>query len=160
MIAGKGGKPLTPTKPSIKRYNWTVHYTKAAPDCFERNVVYVNGQFQPTIRVTRGQILEAGGCPTTCIAHNPDSTARLGNQASAVSATYRKRNIMRLQVRIKNELPPDYPSPTNGGISIHWHGLSQRGEPWQVPSVADRQHDRLAGTRVSKVLLDGSQAAT
>jgi FtsP/CotA-like multicopper oxidase with cupredoxin domain len=40
---------------------------------------------------------------------------------------------LRPQVRIKNDLPPDYPSPTNGGISIHWHGLSQRGEPWQVP---------------------------
>jgi Multicopper oxidase len=40
--------------------------------------------------------------------------------------------LLPLQVRIKNELPPDYPSSTNGGISIHWHGLSQRDEPWQV----------------------------
>jgi hypothetical protein len=40
------------------------------------------------------------------------------------------------QVRIKNELPPDYPSSTNGGISIHWHGLSQRDEPWQVGAAS------------------------
>lgn len=33
---------------------------------------------------------------------------------------------------IKNDLPPDYPSSTNGGVTIHWHGFSQRDEPWQV----------------------------
>ena len=62
-VTGKGVKPATPTQPSIKRYDWTVHYTKAAPDCFEKNVVYVNHQFQPTIRVTRGQILEVVAWP-------------------------------------------------------------------------------------------------
>jgi L-ascorbate oxidase len=88
--ASGGGSPLTPTIP-VKRYDWRISFRKAAPDCFEKNILVVNGRFQPTIRVQRGHILE---------------------------------------VNVYNDLPDNYPSITNGGVSIHWHGLSLRGEPW------------------------------
>lgn len=35
------------------------------------------------------------------------------------------------QVNVFNDLPATYPT-TSGGISIHWHGLSQRSSPWCV----------------------------
>lgn len=75
----KGGQPFTPTKPSVKRYDWTISYTKAAPDCFEKNVVVVNGKFQPTIRVSQLRFaytaaltaaLRCDAAPHTCIAQS------------------------------------------------------------------------------------------
>ncbi len=37
---------------------WRVTVGVAAPDCFERPVLLVNGQLHPTLEVTQGSILE------------------------------------------------------------------------------------------------------
>lgn len=36
----------------------------------------------------------------------------------------------RMQVNVFNDLPSSYPQ-TSTGVSIHWHGLSQKGFEWQ-----------------------------
>jgi len=42
----------------ITQYHWHVTVKSAAPDCFAKDVVLVNGEFQPTIRVHQGDILQ------------------------------------------------------------------------------------------------------
>jgi L-ascorbate oxidase len=75
---------------SVTSYNFHVTVGSAAPDCFQKDVLLVNGELNPTIRATVGDILE---------------------------------------LNVFNELPADWPDTTDG-ISIHFHGFSQRGSPW------------------------------
>ncbi len=42
---------------SIAEYTWHVTVSNQAPDCFQRNVILVNGSFQPTLDVTQGDFL-------------------------------------------------------------------------------------------------------
>jgi hypothetical protein len=44
----------------IIKYTLDVQPGQLAPDCFSRPVILVNGHFQPTIRVTQGDLLEVG----------------------------------------------------------------------------------------------------
>ena len=42
----------------MRSYNWDVTISAQAPDCFQKHVILVGGQFQPTIRVRQGDILQ------------------------------------------------------------------------------------------------------
>lgn len=42
----------------ISNYDWHVTVKLAAPDCFAKDVVLVNGEFQPAIRVRQGDVLQ------------------------------------------------------------------------------------------------------
>ena len=39
-------------------YDWHVRIQRAAPDCFSKEVIVVNGEFQPSITVRQGNILQ------------------------------------------------------------------------------------------------------
>ncbi len=39
-------------------YDWHVRIKRAAPDCFSKEVIVVNGEFQPSITVRQGNILQ------------------------------------------------------------------------------------------------------
>lgn len=52
--------PAFACRAAVERYEWRVTVSVAAPDCFERPVVMVNGQVQPRLEVTQGNILEVG----------------------------------------------------------------------------------------------------
>ena len=39
-------------------YEWHLTVGQAAPDCFLRDVILVNGEFQPTLNVTQGDLLQ------------------------------------------------------------------------------------------------------
>ena len=43
---------------SITEYTWHVTVRSQAPDCFQRDVMLVNGTFQPTLEVTQGNFLK------------------------------------------------------------------------------------------------------
>ena len=47
------------------RYDWHVRLKRAAPDCFAKEVIVVNGEFQPTITVRQGDILQVGVWPSS-----------------------------------------------------------------------------------------------
>jgi len=59
--SGSGGSVESAVAPSVKRVTWKVTYDVAAPDCWERPVILVNGELSPTLEVEQGQILEVGG---------------------------------------------------------------------------------------------------
>lgn len=40
------------------RYEWHVTLASRAPDCFERPVILVNGEFEPALHVTQGDVVE------------------------------------------------------------------------------------------------------
>jgi L-ascorbate oxidase len=62
-----------------------VDYLSAAPDCVERLIIAINGQFpSPTIQAVQGDTVV---------------------------------------VNLKNNLPTE-------GVTIHWHGISQKGTPF------------------------------
>ncbi len=70
---------------AVLEYDWVVGYLAAAPDCVEKMVIAINGQFpSPTIHAVEGDTLV---------------------------------------VKLKNNLPTE-------GVSIHWHGIRQRGTPF------------------------------
>lgn len=59
------GRTLTqaaPVAPSelaqVESWTWRITAEVAAPDCFERPVLLVNGEAQPKLEVTQGNILE------------------------------------------------------------------------------------------------------
>jgi len=43
---------------SVAEYTWHVTLSSQAPDCFQRNVILVNGSFQPTLEVVQGDLLK------------------------------------------------------------------------------------------------------
>jgi len=43
---------------SVTEYTWHVTLSSQAPDCFQRNVILVNGSFQPTLEVVQGDFLK------------------------------------------------------------------------------------------------------
>ena len=47
---------------SVTEYTWHVTLSSQAPDCFQRNVLLVNGSFQPTLEVVQGDFLKVGIC--------------------------------------------------------------------------------------------------
>lgn len=47
---------------SVTEYTWQVTLSSQAPDCFQRNVLLVNGSFQPTLEVVQGDFLKVGIC--------------------------------------------------------------------------------------------------
>ncbi len=60
-----GGRKLSPP---VTKVTFRATYETAAPDCFERPVILVNGQLSPKLEVTQGDILEVsstGGAPST-----------------------------------------------------------------------------------------------
>lgn len=46
------------TVPNVDKYEWHITAGTKAPDCWERQVLLVNGEFQPSLTVTQGDILE------------------------------------------------------------------------------------------------------
>ena len=44
-----------------KYYEFRITTARQAPDCFEKNVILVNGQFQPSIEVKQGEVLVVSG---------------------------------------------------------------------------------------------------
>ncbi len=57
---------------SVTEYTWHVTLSSQAPDCFQRNVILVNGSFQPTLEVVQGDFLKvccklSGVPPDTCL---------------------------------------------------------------------------------------------
>lgn len=44
---------------AVQEYVWRVNVGSQAPDCFQRDVILVNGIFQPTLTITQGQYLQA-----------------------------------------------------------------------------------------------------
>ena len=43
---------------TVVKYDWHVRIKRAAPDCFSKEVIVVNGEFQPSITVRQGNILQ------------------------------------------------------------------------------------------------------
>ena len=55
-------------EPTVVSYDWHVRLKRAAPDCFSKEIITVNGEFQPTITVRQGNILQvsvrsSSSCP-------------------------------------------------------------------------------------------------
>ena len=48
----------------VSEYTWHVTVGNHAPDCFQRDVILVNGNFQPTLEVNQGDFLKVNGVPT------------------------------------------------------------------------------------------------
>ena len=62
-------------------YDWHVRIKRAAPDCFSKEVIVVNGEFQPSITVRQGNILQVRGplrawTPVAKCSQSPDDDAR------------------------------------------------------------------------------------
>ena len=49
--------PVADLSPVIE-YTWHVTVSSQAPDCFQRDVLLVNGSFQPTLEVVQGSFLK------------------------------------------------------------------------------------------------------
>lgn len=47
------------TDTAVEEYVWRITVGSRAPDCFQRDVILVNGTFQPTLVITQGQNLQA-----------------------------------------------------------------------------------------------------
>eukprot|EP00884_Botryococcus_braunii_P020031 jgi/Botrbrau1/6711/Bobra.0324s0002.1 len=73
---------------ALVQHELHVTVMRGAPDCYPKNLIVANRQWQYPIEVTQGDTLE---------------------------------------VNVFNDLPDDYPMVIHG-FSIHWHGLSLRGE--------------------------------
>jgi hypothetical protein len=85
LLAAAAGRRDSRAEAAVLEYDWEVGYLAAAPDCVEKMVVAINGQFpSPTIHAVEGDTLV---------------------------------------VKLKNNLPTE-------GVSIHWHGIRQRGTPF------------------------------
>jgi hypothetical protein len=83
LAAAAGGDSRA--EAAVLEYDWEVGYLAAAPDCVEKMVIAINGQFpSPTIHAVEGDTLV---------------------------------------VKLSNNLPTE-------GVSIHWHGIHQRGTPF------------------------------
>lgn len=59
---------------SVTEYNWHVTLSSQAPDCFQRNVILVNGSFQPTLEVVQGDFLQvcrksSDVAPDSCLSY-------------------------------------------------------------------------------------------
>lgn len=48
---------------SIIEHTWHVTVGSQAPDCFQRDVLLVNGEFQPLLEVVQGEILKVDSIP-------------------------------------------------------------------------------------------------
>ncbi|CAM6057583.1 unnamed protein product [Sphagnum tenellum] len=84
LAAALGGEQAA-VQAAVVKYDWTVDYLFAAPDCVERLIIAINGQFpSPTIQAVQGDTVV---------------------------------------VNLKNNLPTE-------GVTIHWHGISQKGTPF------------------------------
>ena len=44
--------------PGESVYDWHVTLKHAAPDCFAKEIILVNGVFQPTITIRQGDVLQ------------------------------------------------------------------------------------------------------
>ncbi len=85
LAAAAAGGRDSRAEAAVLEYDWVVGYLAAAPDCVEKMVIAINGQFpSPTIHAVEGDTLV---------------------------------------VKLKNNLPTE-------GVSIHWHGIRQRGTPF------------------------------
>lgn len=147
----RGGRSPSPP---VKKVTWRATYQVAAPDCWERPVILVNGELSPKLEVTQGDILEVNGTsgwPSTPCKANAShrgatcgprhgGTAHGGTTAlAALPAAFagpasRSPKLLplclpSLQLTLINDIPPNVPTVA-GGISIHFHGLNMRGAPW------------------------------
>ena len=68
----------------ISEYTWHVTVGSRAPDCFQRDVILVNGDFQPTLEVNQGGILKVSGSPLSVAAAALDCYS--SNRCSIVMA--------------------------------------------------------------------------
>ncbi len=85
LLAATLGGEQAAVQAAVVKYDWTVDYLSAAPDCVERLIIAINGQFpSPTIQAVQGDTVV---------------------------------------VNLKNNLPTE-------GVTIHWHGISQKGTPF------------------------------
>ncbi|CAM6078940.1 unnamed protein product [Sphagnum tenellum] len=85
LLAAAAGGRDSRAEAAVLEYDWVVGYLAAAPDCVQKMVIAINGQFPaPTIHAVEGDTLV---------------------------------------VKLKNNLPTE-------GVSIHWHGIHQRGTPF------------------------------
>ncbi len=85
LAAAAAGGRYSRAEAAVLEYDWVVGYLAAAPDCVEKLVIAINGQFpSPTIHAVEGDTLV---------------------------------------VKLTNNLPTE-------GVSIHWHGIRQRGTPF------------------------------
>ena len=50
--------PLSGGAGGVTQYEWHLTVAQGAPDCFLRDVITVNRQFQPSIEVTQGDFLQ------------------------------------------------------------------------------------------------------
>lgn len=48
----------------VSDYTWHVTVGSRAPDCFQRDVILVNGDFQPTLEVKQGDFLKVNSIST------------------------------------------------------------------------------------------------
>jgi FtsP/CotA-like multicopper oxidase with cupredoxin domain len=84
LAAALGGEQAA-VQAAVVEYDWTVDYLSVAPDCVQRLIIAINGQFpSPTIQAVQGDTVV---------------------------------------VNLKNNLPTE-------GVTIHWHGIHQRGTPF------------------------------
>lgn len=126
----------------------------AAPDCWERQVLLVNGQLGPTLEVVQGEELQVRGrnrfkaFPSFQLASkiqvSRERTVSLVLHAchTATSAWPRADRsssaqcssacciclIPLRQLTLHNDLPSDWPN-VHPGLSIHWHGFDMKGYP-------------------------------
>ena len=50
--------PAATLTPAVKSYDLHITVASKAPDCFQRDVILINGEFAPTLEVTQNQLLE------------------------------------------------------------------------------------------------------
>ena len=70
----KGASAPAAELASVTEYTWHVTLSSQAPDCFQRNVILVNGSFQPTLEVVQGDFLQvhyklSEVAPDTCLSY-------------------------------------------------------------------------------------------
>lgn len=136
---------------------WCRHVTLgvAAPDCWERQVLLVNGQLGPTLEVVQGEELQVRGTTCRTVRLSPASTvpARFkcdlmhhvpcfacwphcdqrspqsrGDQFSLPHLSLLHALNPPWQLTLHNDLPSDWPN-VHPGLSIHWHGFDMKGYP-------------------------------
>lgn len=68
----------------VEEYVWRATVGSRAPDCFQRDVILVNGTFQPTLVITHGQYLQVSCNETLFVL--PLSLLHSGHAAAQASA--------------------------------------------------------------------------
>ena len=60
LVVAAAASLLGSAEAAVASYDWHAVLRNAAPDCFNKEIVTMNGEFQPEIRLRQGDTLEVG----------------------------------------------------------------------------------------------------